>query len=205
MQVVRYAMGKLLLAAGACLAVAIGGVAFYDGELGFKSILLLLCAPIGAIGAVLLLARAVGSREALRFDGVNLRVTGLLGAKEVRWSEVIGIELQRVTTHGLFGLVKTSQSDSIMIQVHGGLTGAKKLLVRASLLELGPEGSTGLLYDLDRARDGAAPARPSHDPVSDADDVFDADAALARYMARRASEPEAAPVPVRPSFGRKVA
>ena len=116
----------------------------------------------------------------------------------------------------MYGFIPAGRHEYIVFHVAGGMLGTKKVRVASKLLD-----SSRLLAEicaaLSAARLGsAAPAAALAPAVEAADGIaaaeggsgFDPDAAIARYLARKAAEEAARPAPSpvhpqRPVFGRK--
>lgn len=172
---------------------------------------------------------AMSSEPALAFGDEGLRVRTATGVQQVGWKDVQHIGLE-VFTYRYWGIIPIAKHENLVIKIDGGLFGAKRLRLSANAIELPPGGAVALVALLQAAHVaavgvtgvamkgagengwGAAPARPTPEQQAG----FDPDAALARYMARKAEgEPEpmaeaspiAAPaasaMPARPAFGRK--
>jgi hypothetical protein len=140
---------------------------------------------------------ALGHGKAIEADGPDLVVHTIWGPKRFRPGEIRSAELQRVAgqTH-------------LIVRAAGGLFGAKKAGLVLGLTELAPARVPDLMASIERLRAGrvrSAPAAAAAREVSE----FDADEALARYLARKeatgASADPAAGIPggARPMFGRK--
>ena len=170
-------------------------------------------------GAALFGAKAFGDPSAVLWDQRGLTFISLTGRNSVEWREVERIDVQRMTQY-MLGIVPVNRWDFLIVKTRGGFLASKKYRINATLLDL-PGGSSGLADTLARAQQaaltGAAiPAAPvtaalsavPREPAAAERSEFDPDAAIARYLARKAAEggsaAEAAPAaPVRPVFGRK--
>jgi hypothetical protein len=165
--------------------------------------------------------KAFGDRSALIWDQRGITLITLTGRNSVDWREVQDIGAQRLTQY-MFGFIPVSHMDFLTIKTRGGLLASKRYRVNASLLELPPGGSCAVAETLIRAHAAVtagaavpvAEAQPRPAPVREIESAeesgLDHDAAIARYLARKAAEqasmpegPVAAPVPARPVFGRK--
>jgi hypothetical protein len=217
-----------LLTAGA--AILAGWRWFEAGDL-FWLALALLCAA----GAAKMLSDVLSDTPALAFDAEGLRVRSTWGSvHSVSWREVQAIKVD-VMTLRYFGIIPIARHETLVVKCDGGLFGSRRLRLALKLVQLPPGGAGHLLALLDAAhvaavgQAGVAMAgagehgwglRSVSSPVSAASRLpgdegsgFDADAALARYLARKErAEPVApapsasAPVPLQPSrpvFGRK--
>lgn len=179
---------------------------------------------------------AINTSPALRFDQDRLWIrTAFTGLHELRWSEVHAITLE-VYTVRKFG-IPVSRTESIFIRCEGGLFGTRRLGLSANTLQLPGGGAKELLDILKQAHvaavgiAGVAMAgagrhgwgvAPEGEPAEHSTDVFDPDAAIARYLESKQqpdqaeqappSSPPPAPaathrsaMPQRPVFGRRVA
>lgn len=230
MQVVEYGRDKLIGGAALCAGLAALGMWFYPHSRGFLALIVVIMTPLLAAGAIAIAAKLFGDRVAIRFDARTLVLQTLWNKYSGPWSDLIDFGVERVTTYGLYGLVKTGQTDSFYVKVAGGLTGTRKFSFNTALLDLGPRGLDGLFEMLAEGRGRAVPgvtatgaATPcfgtrttpaQRDPLMGMPqaDTFDPDAVMARYIANRdaaaaltsVAPPLTPPVaPVRPSFGRK--
>jgi hypothetical protein len=93
----------------------------------------------------------------------------------------------------------------------GGFEGAMAIGLGPTMLGLGGIGllfCLPLVFKIVRLAAGPGKPAPGYEAKAEEEPAFDADAALARYMARKASGeivPPPAPVEARPTFGRKLA
>lgn len=173
---------------------------------------------------------AMSGEPALAFGDEGIRVRTTTGVQKVAWKEVQSIGLE-VFTVRYWGIIPIAKHENLVVKCDGGLFGTKRLRLAANAIELPAGGSAALVAMLQAAHVaavgvagvamkgagengwGAAPQRPAPEQQSAG---FDPDAALARYMARKAEgDPEQTPavaqiaapaapaVAARPAFGRK--
>ena len=139
---------------------------------------------------------ALGHGRAIENDGRDLIVHSIWGPKRFPGSEIESVEVRRVR----------GQAHLIVQGGEGGLFGAKKAGIVLGLTELAPGRLPDLLASIERVRAGRAPGispRPIAQQAA-AEPGFDADQALARYLARKESSGISAdPIAPRPVFGRK--
>ena len=173
---------------------------------------------------------AMSSEPALAFGDEGLRVRTTSGVQKVAWREVQGISLE-VFTVRYWGIIPIAKQENLVIRCDGGLLGTRRLRLAMATMELPAGGSAevvALLHAAHVAAVGEAGVAmagagergwgvaPANKPAEETGTSFDPDAALARYMARKASEgqpaepsaPETMPVaspamPARAGFGRK--
>ena len=172
---------------------------------------------------------AMSGEPALAFGDEGLRVRTSSGVQKVAWREVQGISLE-VFTIRYWGIIPIAKQENLVIRCDGGLFGTRRLRLAMATMELPAGGSAevvALLHAAHVAAVGEAGVAmagagehgwgvPPAQPLEDTGGSFDADAAIARYMARKASEgqpaepsaaggmPIASPaMPVRAGFGRK--
>jgi hypothetical protein len=170
------------------------------------------------------------SREpALKFDDQSIWIRKVWGGiEQVPWRDVHDVSA-KVFTMRYMGVIPISRTAYITVTCEGGLTGARRLRVSTTALGLSPAATAELLFALKKAHADAVgevgvamAAAGSHGWGVGASNVtgepetasgFDADAAIARYLASKQSvssqaAPPAAgaqpPVPQRPVFGRRV-
>ena len=158
------------------------------------------------------------SRPALATDANGITIRTMFAHRTVRWSELLLVTIERRNLR-LWGIVPIMRRDYLSFMVQGGALGSKRMRLLGSWLAL-PPGGLGQLRDTILVARGAAAtmaSRVSETPDDAAEGSgFDPDAAIARYLAAKATEPTASPAPVialtpiaparpRPSFGRRVA
>lgn len=217
MKTVDYSKANLIKTAFGCPALAIAGLACIAWTGPFVSAILL-------IGAAALLASGVqgarklwGDPTALRYDGDRLTIITMWSQTAVPWTQVHEIGTSTLSTYGFYGLIRIARTNYLTIKVGGGMFG-KKYRLLSDMFDLDKAGFAALLDDLvacQRAALGAPlrsqPAAASKPVwVGDAPqvDVFDPDAALAKYLSRRdtqgqeKADAETAPMPM-PAFGRR--
>lgn len=161
---------------------------------------------------------AMDSRPALAGDTNGLTVRTMFARRTVRWSELLLVTIERRNLR-LWGIVPIMRRDYLSFMVQGGAFGSKRMRLLGSWLAL-PPGGLGHLRDTLLEARGAAGTKASwaaETPDGAAQGGgFDPDAAIARYLAAKATEPAAppaqavattpvAPARPRPSFGRRVA
>ena len=182
--------------------------------------------------AALKSAQNAMSREpAVKFDCGRLWIRTFFGSHSVSWNQVYGIALQVITVR-YWGVVPVSRREILCISIEGGSFGARRLRITTSSIELPPGGASALvkiLRDAQLAAIGAAgvamagagkngwgvPSKSAIERDEPTGGGFDADAAIARYLAsKQASEsaptaaqmqPPAPVMPQRPVFGRRQA
>jgi hypothetical protein len=161
---------------------------------------------------------AMDSRPALAGDANGLTVRTMFARRTVRWSELLLVTIERRNLR-LWGIVPIMRRDYLSFMVQGGALGSKRMRLLGSWLALPPGGLARLRDTLLEARGAAGTTALCAAETPDGAAVgggFDPDAAIARYLAAKATEPAAsparavAPTPVaparpRPSFGRRVA
>lgn len=219
MNKVRYSRGKLILMAAAMLLAAMLFVwlfanadaltgsrrgRFLATGFGHYFMLPMLIALTGFV-ACRAAAMAMGTLEAIEFQGSALFVTGIWGRKRIAWSNLDALVLENAG--GQQQLAFRTRS--------AGMFGHTAARVPVGLTEIHSSRVDELMDLISRQRDLAVAERREEAEVPDAGDGFDADAAMARYLARRAADEGAAPqrspaapaaapqLPPRPSFGRK--
>jgi hypothetical protein len=165
---------------------------------------------------------ALNSEPALRFDHERLWVRTIFGSHAFAWNQVYGIALQIKTVRRL-GIIPVGRREILCITGEGGSLGARRLRLPAAAVELPAGGAPALVQSLRDAQlaatGGVAVAGPGQESMSPADREspqtdFDADAAIARYLASKEAAqneplpvptPNIAPAPAGPVFGRRQA
>jgi hypothetical protein len=181
------------------------------------------------LSALRALANAMNSEPAVNFDNERLSVRTTFRSQSVSWQQVLGIALQVMTVR-YWGVIPIGRREILCISVEGGPFGARRLRIPAASIELPPGGAQALvqiLRDAQLAAIGAAgvamagagqkgwgvPSKSRTDSDDALGSGFDADAAIARYLASKhagqgapmPSQPTATAVPQRPVFGRRQA
>ena len=221
MRTIKFGTGKLAVGAIAgILLLAIGlPMLFGDVFLAIMGIVFVVGGPLASASSV---KRLLGDGVALQYDTAGLRVATRWSSETFRWAQVKGIGRSQFVTR-MWGIIPVSRQNFIDFKVEGGLFGSRTIRLAAASLDVRKCDLDGLVSDLQSmlagARKGAlaatavqadAPLSRGRDPLEGAprDEGFDADAALAHYLANRpAPEPQpvaaSAGMPARPAFGRK--
>jgi hypothetical protein len=160
-----------------------------------------------ALAAWRFAATSFGDLKALEATPAFLVATSFWGKRKIAWRDLVDAQISTVKS-GFW-----TQYNLMLKTNTGGLFGGKKIRVPLTGTGLSAADMPALLSQIARAKEGAlsspgAVAAPravrEDEPSSD----FDAQAALARYMAKKASgqievvAPQPT-VPPRPAFGRK--
>lgn len=229
MQKFHYRPGKSAFMALLCgfFTLACGGLWLNGG--GFWAAVGLIL--FGA-GTAKIVADAMSDTPALVVDHDGLALRKTWGAvARVPWEQVQSIDCEVLTLRYL-GLIPISRNETLVVRCEGGLAGARRLRLALKLVALPAGGAPQLMALLHAAHVAAvgearvamagagahgwgansasSPGAVVPSASSEGSGEFDADAALARYMARRDRMQTAAPptapvavVPARPAFGRK--
>ena len=213
MQQIRYDDGKL--------ATMLAGSGFMT--------LVALCFSWAGGGAIPLVAAAffalcggaaarglLAGRPALQFDDRQVTVSTLVRSTTLPWSQVVNIRRESLVIR-MYGFIPVGRTDYIVFDVAGGVLGTRKVRIASKLLDRSraPSDICALL-EAARTRSGApaaaSPRTPEKVPEAEPESSsFDADAAIARYLARKSEDQAASPAPSpfvqaqRPAFGRKQA
>jgi hypothetical protein len=171
---------------------------------------------------------ALNPEPAIKFDNQRLWVRTAFGSQSVTWDKVYGIALQVMTVR-YWGIIPIGRNETLCVACAGGSFGARRLRVPAASIELPAGGAPALVQILREAQLAAVgpsrvamagagqhgwgvPSKPGVERGEPAESGFDADAAIARYLASKesAQQPAAhaqAPgaIPGRPVFGRRQA
>jgi hypothetical protein len=165
-----------------------GSAAFFASGVGgamFSPIMFLVCIIGGGRAAMV----AFGDLKAIVATPEGLVVHTMWGTKTIAWASFARVEVQRVRIRLWFGY------DRLAIRTYGGILGGKTAHVTAHLADLPPGGLPAVIAELDALRRSegrtvAGPAghvRPAEAASTPATD-FDADAAIQRYLRRKAEE-----------------
>lgn len=206
MHKINYRPGKLMLSAAASLLIALWlGYGWSSDE----SIVWIVGAAVFAYLAFASIRTAIGDRPAIAYDARRVIINTLHRSTKHDWHEIGDVALERQTTR-YFGIIPGSKKDFLCVRMGGG--SSRTYRINAALVELPIGGVEALhreLAALRLAAVGAAGTAPASESAPAAS--FDADAAIARYLATKQAEP--APVeppapafraPQRPTFGRRV-
>ena len=214
----KAAMGAILLA-----AFAFGSYGVWSST---GSIVVLIFGMMMAVAAAKLAYDGFNHTPMIRFDRNALWVRTTFGAvAEIPWSEVHSIKLM-VFTMKYAGIFPVGKTEYLEIACEGGMFGARRFRVQTTTMRMPRGGAQEVALVLQAAHleavgaagvamAGAGPRgwgvdrSPKDEPASD----FDADAALARYLASKEPEsrqpqasvpaPLTTAMPQRPVFGRK--
>lgn len=160
------------------------------------------------------IATLMGHGRALLFGADGVTVTTLWKTVHIPWDELGHVEILSLGNW-------LGRNHQLIIHRRGGILGSRKVRLVLGATELHPHDYQGWLdqFAMLKARiaqgerpsamPNVAPVRPSTPTPEPAGDGFDPDAALARYLARKAAEESTVPAPLpaagpaRPVFGRK--
>jgi hypothetical protein len=222
MRVFAYRPDKAAMGAAFLAAFAIASYKLWASS---GSIIVFVFGLMMAAGAAKLAFDAVNSAPAIKFDRNSLWVRKTMGAVvEIPWGDVHSIKLM-VFTMKYAGVVPVGKTEYIEIACEGGLFGAQRFRVPTTTMRLPAGGAAELALVLQAAhveavgiagvamagagkRGWGVETSANEERGSD----FDADAALARYLASKegATQPQPASAapgrmvpPQRPVFGRK--
>jgi hypothetical protein len=215
----------------AFLALLLGGLGLFFGKVWFASggFIPMVSTCLLLVGAAKLGFDAMSREPVIKFDEQNLWVRKAFGGlQQIPWRDVHHVGL-KVLTIRYYGIIPVGRTEQIVITCNGGTFGAKRLRLSAGTIDLPPAGAAELVHILQKAHEAAVglsgvamAGAPSHGwgvksskpAEAEPQEVFDADAAIARYLAQKeagAKAEAAAPapasplhVPQRPVFGRRV-
>lgn len=207
MHKINYRPGKLMLSAAASLLVALWlGYGWSSDD----SMVWIAGAALFAYFAFASIRTAIGDRPAIAYDARQITINTLHRSTKHDWAKVGDVALERQTTR-YFGIIPGSKKDFLCVRAGAGP--GRTYRINAALVDLPVGGLKALHRDLAAVRLAAVAAAKSA-PADDGPTApsFDADAAIARYLAAKQAEPAAAvapPAPVfrsppRPTFGRRV-
>lgn len=184
------------------------------------------------LGAGKLMADVASDTPALAYDESGISVRKAWGAQAmVPWRLVQSLSVEVMVLRYL-GIIPVARHETLVIKCDGGFFGSRRIRLALKMIELPPGGTDTLMGMLHQAHVGAVGGAgvamagagthgwgsrsvPTLAPAAheEAASSFDADAALARYLARKEASAEqvmqtAADMPIaapaRPVFGRKV-
>ena len=194
MTTLHYSRGKLIFSGAFLLigAPVLGLFSLFMGPIGMLvGVVLILGGPLMSIGR---LARVFSDLRAVEYDDRQITLHPLGGSRKLNWREVTAIEVHTLTQY-IYGFIPVSRQHSIRISHTGGVLGTAKISIPFNVLADDKATVVARLADMERMRSGLGQplprtARPAIDDEAPASD-FDADAVMARYLARREAEAQA--------------
>jgi hypothetical protein len=173
-------------------------------RLQMAAVPLVLAAFLAGIAALAAFALMNG-KPALELDEKGITINNLLTSQTLAWDEVADVRVQTMTLYYL-GFIPAVRHAHLIVKTKGSWLNAKSIRASTRLMALPPGGPGELIARIEAARTSAgrislAPFGTASEPVEPTCG-FDPDAAIARYLARKAGE-EAGATPPRPVFGRK--
>jgi len=226
MTTLHYSRGKLIFSGAFLLILAplLGLVCLFLGPVGILiGLVLVFGGPLMSIGR---LGRVFSDLKAIEYNDRTLTLHPLGRSRELSWSEVASIEVHTLTQY-IYGFIPVSRQHSIRISHSGGMLGTAKVTIPFNLLAMDKNTVIARLADMERMRGGdgyvtggAVASRKAMSAAlsgtgerkaqtSETASDFDADAVMARYLAKREAEAQAqeAATPQMPprvaGFGRK--
>lgn len=215
MRIIRFGTGKLAIGAVAGIVLSVIGVPMLFGGAmwAIVGIVLIVGGPLASASSI---KRLLGDGVALEYDTAGVRVATTWSSERFKWAQVRGVGASQLVTR-MYGFIPVNRQHYIDFKVEGGTFGTRTVRLALAALDINKRDLDSLVNDLQLAHMGQAPVIAAaellpakargRDPLEGAprDDGFDADAALARYLANRPTEqPPTPPAPARPAFGRKV-
>lgn len=212
MTTIHYSRAKLIFS-GAFLMIGapvLGLFCLFGGPIMMLiGLILLIGGPLMSLGRIV---RALGDGKAIEYDARQITLHALGKTRKLNWREVTAIEVETLTQR-IYGFIPVSRQHSIRISHSGGVIGTARILIPFNVLALDKTAIIARLADMERlrggdgfVRGGAGVSRAAmqdaltgigertppetgapEEPASD----FDADAVMARYLARREAEAQA--------------
>jgi len=205
MTTLYYSRAKLITSGAFLLILApvLGLFSLFAGPIGMiVGVILIVGGPLASIGR---LGRVFSDLKAIEYDERQIHLHPLGASRRLNWREVTGIEVHTLTQY-IYGFIPVNRQHSIRITHSGGVLGKAKITIPFNLLAMDKTAVIARLADMEKLRGGdgfvGGAARVSkaaltqamnapreaprevEEPVSD----FDADAVMARYLARREAE-----------------
>lgn len=221
MQSFYYKRGRRAAAAVVMAFFAIGAGRLWRDEGGTLTLAFAAAMTLGAAKAA---SDAMNRKPALKFDRNSLWVRKTWGGvEEIPWREIHDLATKMFTVRYM-GLVPIGRRIHLTVTCEGGTFGARRLRLSTTAMGMSAAQSAALLAALKQAQleavgeagvamAGAGSRGWGVDTGGRSPDAtFDADAAMARYLASREGERASAPalrppprtaMPLRPSFGRR--
>lgn len=190
-----YYSRTMLIFSGAFLLIItpiLGVICMMGGPiLMILGLIMLIGGPLLSIWRII---RAFGDLKAIEYDDRQITLHPLGASRKLNWREVTAIEVQTLTQR-IYGFIPVSRQHSIRISHSGGVLGTARILIPFNVLAIDKTAVIARLADMERMRSGQGQALPraAYQPPSDQAEPsdFDADAVMARYLARREAEAEA--------------
>jgi hypothetical protein len=154
MTTIKYSTGKLICGMVLSCPITLLGLelAMYGHrKIFFAGLIFLIVGPLMLLGTLKLL---MGDQIALRYDNRSLEIGTMWRKGKFAWPQVNFIGTQVTTTRGFFGLVRTGQSEMLVVKVDGGMLGSTTYSISKLLLDLGHIAYADLPHLLSEARDG---------------------------------------------------
>lgn len=195
---VDYARSALLRSAILSALLAMAGLWLWGHAHGFLRFVLLIATPSLAVLAFGSVLKLRGDALALHGDATGLTVATLWRRRTLAWGDIADVGMVGLRTYALYGLVRTSTRDTLVIRVRGG----GRLSVSPRLLDLSGQPIEQIVAMM-HARIARTPAQmavagtglvTAPDFYPNRPVTFDADEIMARYMAERGSR-EQGPAP----------
>ena len=205
MQTIGFSHGKLVTRMAVCTLGALLMVVVCLRMEGAAVPLVL--AVFFAAGAGFSAFAIMSGRPALEFDERGITLNTLWSSQSIQWAEVADVRIETMTLYWL-GFIPAVRHEHLIIKTVGSWIKSRKIKVSTRLMALPPDGLGGLIASIEAARAGSprCPAPVTAHSEADGGAGFDPDAAIARYLARKADDGALAPpVPQRPTFGRRQA
>lgn len=204
MTTIYYSRGKLIFSGAFLLIFAplLGLFSLFAGPVGMIiGVILIVGGPLMSIGR---LGRVFSDLKAIEYDERQIHLHPLGASRRLNWREVTGIEVHTLTQY-LYGFIPVNRQHSIRITHTGGVLGKAKITIPFNLLAMDKATVIARLTDMEKLRGGdgfvggaarvskAALTRAMNAPREDQEPAsdFDADAVMARYLARREAEVQA--------------
>lgn len=149
------------------------------------------------------LGRLFGDLKAIEYDDGGIRLHPLGAAQRLRWRDLTAIEVGTKLRY-FYGLFPIGREHTIRFSYRGGPLGTAKVSIPFALLAADKAAVIARLTDMEKRRGGdgfiAGAARVSKQALTQTlagphsheapDSDFDADAAMAHYLANRVAQPQ---------------
>lgn len=209
MTTLYYSREKLVLSGALLLffVPVVGLGCFFFGPFGMVlGAILLVGGPLMSIGR---LARVFGDLRAVEYDERQITLYPIGAQRRLDWRQVASIEVETLTQY-IYGFIPVNRQHSIQISHAADGRRLSSINIPFNLLNADKAAIMARMTHMEMLRNRAGEAAAGRAvPLGMGDEApasdFDADAVMARYLARRGEQQAQAEEPARPQMPPRVA
>lgn len=209
MTTLYYSRGKLIFSGAFLLILApvLGLFSLFAGPVGMIiGVILIVGGPLMSIGR---LARVFGDLRAVEYDERQITLYPIGAQRRLDWRQVASIEVETLTQY-IYGFIPVNRQHSIQISHAADGRRLSSINIPFNLLNADKAAIMARMTHMEmlrsRAGEAAAARAVPQGMVDEAEPSdFDADAVMARYLARRGEQQAKADEPARPQMPPRVA